>query len=80
MHENPGIVVGRYAHDVAVFAFQGGTGDDDAGGRGGAGGREGGERGVAEVGEPVPAVGVGEGGAGGHFGDVFGGVVLGEEC
>lgn len=80
VHQHPGVVVGRYAHDVAVFAFEGGAGDDYAGGGGSGGGGGGGERrqrGGAEEGEPVPAVGVGEGVAVGHFGDVFGGVVLG---
>lgn len=79
VHLHARVVVGRYAHDVAVFALERRAGDDYAIGRGGGGGR-GGERGHgcgAEEAEPVPAVGVGEGGAGGHFGDVFGGVVLG---
>lgn len=73
---NAWVVIGRYAHHIAVFALQGRAGDDYAR-RGTGGGGQGGESGLAEEGEPVPAVSVGQGCSIGHFGDVFGGVVLG---
>ena len=55
MHEDERVVVGGYAEDVAVFAFEGGAGDYDAGGGGG----EGVDGLGAEEDEPVPSVGVG---------------------
>lgn len=72
------------AQDVAVFALEGGAGEDYAAGDGGGcwGGvglglcLEGCDCFVAEQDEPVPSIGVCEGFAAGHFGDVGGGVVL----
>ena len=81
MHVDGRVFEGSDAQDVAVFALQGGAGEDHtigcAGLMGGGLGEEGFDRFVAEQDEPVPAVGVCEGFAAGHFGDVGGGVVLG---
>lgn len=84
MHADGGVFQRRDAQDVAVFALEGGAGDDDAGGGLREGGRVGGllfllqgfDGFVAQEDQPVPAVGVCEGFAAGHFGDVGGGVVL----
>jgi len=81
VHVDGRVFEGSDAQDVAVFALQGGAGEDHtigcAGLMGGGLGEEGFDRFVAEQDEPVPAVGVCEGFAAGHFGDVGGGVVLG---
>lgn len=68
----PGGEVGRDADDVSVLALQGGAGNHDAV----VAKRELLEGLLAEAREPVPAVGVCEGGAGAHLFDVLGRVKL----
>lgn len=66
------VIVGSHADNVAVLALEGGAGKDYAlVARG-----ESADGLLAEEGEPVPAVGVGEGNAFCHLVDVGLGVVL----
>lgn len=77
-----GVVVGRDTHDVSVFMFESGTGDDDTFGEGGGVWRRCGETGdgcFAEEDQPVPSICVGEGNVLGHFVFVGLGVVLFKE-
>lgn len=86
MHLDGGVLERCDAQDVAVFALEGGAGEDHAVGSAQCAWglvllvEEGGDCFVAEQDQPVPSVGVCEGFAAGHFGDVGGGVVLGMGC
>lgn len=73
------VVVGGYTHDISVFLFEGGAGDNDAfwAVRGvWRWGREAGDGGFAEEDQPVPSVSIGEGHVLGHFLFVGFGVIL----
>jgi len=66
------VIVWSNANDVSIFALEGGASEDDALVTGG----ESTNGFLTEEGEPVPAVGVGEGDAFGHLFDVGGGMEL----